>query len=852
MRFRSWSALVFLFLCSGAWGAVTSEVSRTDYVGNGSVAAYATTYPVKATTELRVFTQDADGQDVELALGADYSAVLNTSGLATITLTAGNLTNGYKLSIQRGIPYTQTYNPAQSGAYNAASLGTALDRLAMEVIRLKGDVARSIKIPYLEAGGDSVTKLDDNAATRANQAVVFDADGNVMVGGTVGVSASVWAQTLLDDANAAAGRSTLGISSAMDPVVTAASLAAARAAMGPWGDAVSTSAVTGSVNARSFADRARDVGVCVFDFMTAAQVAEIRAGTGGANAICADAVQAAVNSGAAQVWFPNGYYLFDKPVRLTNGVTRGLQLVGESRTLTIIGPSATNIAVAPISRNALFINQDNAGATTLRNLRFYSVIAYTGNVLYSEEGGGADGTCQALFSGQITDCYFSLSSSNSGYLYGGFNNVLVSGNTFETSKSCLVLVGPGNADILCSDNVMFNCYDSFIDASRDAQVKNLVSVNGLHLYGCFRDYIIKANNARNWEISNIIVGQENAAPLSPAPSLFEFVDSININASNCSIFNDGGPVGTGLSFSGCSGRFSNIYIQGADVGIKVYDTKANDLFFSNVVIKDSTTAAFRVASGAPTGRVRAVNCDWSDSQNALILHTSACAMDFTASHSRFYNAGIGGAASRNISMDTTGNVLFRQCDIGRDSAGALASYFIIASSASGEFTLEGCRFSDMAAPTGDTTGTQTVRRVAGGIGNRYRIHYASAVPASGAWNAGDTVLSTAPSAGGNVGWVCVTAGSPGTWAPFGHSILEGSATYDPASLSDGAGATTTVTVTGAALGDYAEVSFSLDLQGITATGYVSSANTVSVRFQNETTGVLDLASGTLRARVRKQ
>lgn len=84
-----------------------------------------------------------------------------------------------------------------------------------------------------------------------------------------------------------------------------------------------------------------------------------------------------------------------------------------------------------------------------------------------------------------------------------------------------------------------------------------------------------------------------------------------------------------------------------------------------------------------------------------------------------------------------------------------------------------------------------------------------------------------------------------------ESLLEGSATYDPPSLIDAAGATTTITVTGAALGDFAEASFSRDLQGITATAWVSATDTVSVRFQNETGGTLDLLSGTLRARVRK-
>lgn len=81
--------------------------------------------------------------------------------------------------------------------------------------------------------------------------------------------------------------------------------------------------------------------------------------------------------------------------------------------------------------------------------------------------------------------------------------------------------------------------------------------------------------------------------------------------------------------------------------------------------------------------------------------------------------------------------------------------------------------------------------------------------------------------------------------------LLGSATYDPASLVDGAGVTTTVTVTGALLGDFAEATFSNALQGILLTAWVSASNIVSVRFQNETGGTIDLASGTLKAKVTR-
>jgi len=78
-----------------------------------------------------------------------------------------------------------------------------------------------------------------------------------------------------------------------------------------------------------------------------------------------------------------------------------------------------------------------------------------------------------------------------------------------------------------------------------------------------------------------------------------------------------------------------------------------------------------------------------------------------------------------------------------------------------------------------------------------------------------------------------------------------SKTYDPPSLASGEGATTTITATGVSLGDFVLVSFSADLQGITLTGYVSSANTVSARLQNNTLETLDLASGTLSAMILK-
>lgn len=85
------------------------------------------------------------------------------------------------------------------------------------------------------------------------------------------------------------------------------------------------------------------------------------------------------------------------------------------------------------------------------------------------------------------------------------------------------------------------------------------------------------------------------------------------------------------------------------------------------------------------------------------------------------------------------------------------------------------------------------------------------------------------------------------------SYLRGSGTFDPSSLADGAGETTTLTAAGASVGDKVTVGFSNDLAGITVTAWVSSANTASIRFQNESgTNPNDLSSGTLRVSVTKE
>lgn len=74
-----------------------------------------------------------------------------------------------------------------------------------------------------------------------------------------------------------------------------------------------------------------------------------------------------------------------------------------------------------------------------------------------------------------------------------------------------------------------------------------------------------------------------------------------------------------------------------------------------------------------------------------------------------------------------------------------------------------------------------------------------------------------------------------------------SATLDAASLIDAAGETNTIAVPGVALGDLViSLSMGVDLSGLIVTPYVSAANSVSIRFQNESGTTVNLASTTVR------
>lgn len=86
----------------------------------------------------------------------------------------------------------------------------------------------------------------------------------------------------------------------------------------------------------------------------------------------------------------------------------------------------------------------------------------------------------------------------------------------------------------------------------------------------------------------------------------------------------------------------------------------------------------------------------------------------------------------------------------------------------------------------------------------------------------------------------------------GQTLPTVATTYDPPNIVVGGQEITTVAVPGAEVGDFALASFSIVSPGLTITAFVSAADVVTVVLFNGTGSDVNMASGTLRAKVLKQ
>tara|TARA_R110001606_G_scaffold229917_2_gene377848 strand:+ start:31 stop:1620 length:1590 start_codon:yes stop_codon:yes gene_type:complete len=486
-------------------------------------------------------------------------------------------------------------------------------------------------------------------------------------------------------------------------------------------------------------------------------------------------IQQAMDSGAGSIYFPMGKYVILAPIYFTAGVVGSLQannltLVGENRTSTYLWVDGTFIPstdIDPLTGAgiiSMFINKSNNGKLSFRNLRWQGNIP-GGHGIYAYESAVA----QASFSGDISDCWISLSSPNAGFFIGAMSNYVVQNCTFESAKTCFILMGAGLGDIQFINNAMFINFDSFIDASRDVAYKNQITVSGLNCYSHYRGTLIKGRNCHNFQLSDIsFQGDPDDTYSATELGMIDFFDSDNININN---FSCSGTLIDVIKFNGAKMKINNGAIDACVSAFKPYGTySSTDVFIQNVNNTGATTASFWDQSSTQGGAINIDNCTFSNSAGYHWSTQGSPSYDVTLNNSRFINAGYPNtsADTRNLQFNTSGNVVIQNCEIGRTTTDAIANYYAL-QNGSGDLYVINTRLTDIAAPgSPEITTTAGPIKIIGNLINRYSTYLGSASPVSGTWRVGDYVKNINPVVGTPKGWLCTVAGTSGTWVSEGN------------------------------------------------------------------------------------
>lgn len=202
---------------------INSSANKTIVSGNGTQTQFTFSFVGVATAFITVILTDASGNETVLVQGngaTQYQISLNApvqgalwglGGTVTYDPSGTPIPTGSTLTIFRTLPLTQAISLQNLISLSTVGNGaeTGLDTLEMQLQQVSELFGRSIVAPIVDP--DTINLTLPAAAQRANLVLGFDGNGDVI---------------------ATTAPSSGTISSAMQPVVNAASLAAGRTAFG--------------------------------------------------------------------------------------------------------------------------------------------------------------------------------------------------------------------------------------------------------------------------------------------------------------------------------------------------------------------------------------------------------------------------------------------------------------------------------------------------------------------------------------------------------------------------------------------------------------------------------------------
>jgi hypothetical protein len=195
--------------------SVPAGTAREVYYGSGSPGPFAFNFKLYDQTHLRVIKTSLADVDTVLTMTTDYVVSLAADfSSATILLVAdldgdGTEPNSEQLTLVRNPPISQLIQWPRNDPFPSVTHERAADLAVMLIDRLNEKVDRSLLLPE-SASVTGLTLPNPEAELFLRWNAAGDALENMAIASVGTLIVSPFMQTVLDDANAAAARTTLG------------------------------------------------------------------------------------------------------------------------------------------------------------------------------------------------------------------------------------------------------------------------------------------------------------------------------------------------------------------------------------------------------------------------------------------------------------------------------------------------------------------------------------------------------------------------------------------------------------------------------------------------------------------
>ena len=239
---------------------VSTTTTKAIYNGDGSTTGFPTTFEFFDAADIEVIERViATGGETVKTLSTDFTVSGGNGATGTVTAVTAPAST-VQWAIRRKTPLTQQIDYVENDDFPAETHEQGLDRGVMIAQERQEELDRALKFPVSDAA--SLDPEIPNSVDRAGQFLAFDVSGNPMAAaGTSGVPVSAFMQTLLDDTDAAAGRTTLETEGVKATAIASAATTDIWAAVGDFVH------ITGTTTIISFgtAGRAGIVREVIFD-----------------------------------------------------------------------------------------------------------------------------------------------------------------------------------------------------------------------------------------------------------------------------------------------------------------------------------------------------------------------------------------------------------------------------------------------------------------------------------------------------------------------------------------------------------------------------------------------------------